>query len=385
MLSICNKAVLVAALVAGTGALPAQDTNSLDPNTSVKFKLPGDSPLSLLTANYGESHTTARGGALVIDLHMAVTLRNTGPRRVRGVTLLLLAQDFTPGGKASVAAPSIDVAPGDAFPVRIDVQLLRPLQSNNPQLVEVSLDGVLFEDLGFYGPNRLNSRRSMTFWEMEAQRDRKYFKQVLQSRGQPGLQQEMLESLTRQAERPRLDVQLAPKGRSTSAVARPDHVAQFAFLQIPDSPVSPVDGWAEIAGNEARAPRINVLNRSSRAVRYVEIGWLVKDREGREFLAGSVPGSEDDLFLPSGQTARLLQDTSLKFSRGPGRPVPIQGMTGFVSQVEFADGKVWVPKRESLESSRLLRVIAPSPEEQRLADLYRRKGLAALVEELRKF
>jgi hypothetical protein len=30
-------------------------------------------------------------------------------------------------------------------------------------------------------------------------------------------------------------------------------------------------------------------------------------------------------------------------------------------------------------------VLAPSPEEQRLSDLYRRRGLAALVSELKKF
>jgi hypothetical protein len=60
-------------------------------------------------------------------------------------------------------------------------------------------------------------------------------------------------------------------------------------------------------------------------------------------------------------------------------------MTGFVSQVEFADRKVWVPNRAALQDSQLLRIVAASPEEQRLADLYRTKGLNALIEELRKF
>jgi hypothetical protein len=60
-------------------------------------------------------------------------------------------------------------------------------------------------------------------------------------------------------------------------------------------------------------------------------------------------------------------------------------MEGFVSQVEFADGKVWVPNRQSLENAALLRVLAPSAEEQRLADLYRKKGLQPLVDELKKF
>jgi hypothetical protein len=60
-------------------------------------------------------------------------------------------------------------------------------------------------------------------------------------------------------------------------------------------------------------------------------------------------------------------------------------MTGFVSQVEFADGKVWIPSREALKSSPLLRVLAPSPEEQRLADLYTKRGLAALVADLKRY
>ena len=60
-------------------------------------------------------------------------------------------------------------------------------------------------------------------------------------------------------------------------------------------------------------------------------------------------------------------------------------MTGFVSQVEYADGEIWVPNRASLENTQLLRVLAPSPEEQRLTDLYRKKGLQALIEELKKY
>jgi hypothetical protein len=69
-----------------------------------------------------------------------------------------------------------------------------------------------FQDYSFYGPNRLDSRRTMTAWEMQAQRDRKYFKSILAAHGIEGLKQAMLESLNRQAERPRLDVQVS-RGR----------------------------------------------------------------------------------------------------------------------------------------------------------------------------
>ena len=88
--------------------------------------------------------------------------------------------------------------------------------------------------------------------------------------------------------------------------------------------------------------------------------------------------------LRPNETARLDQDTELRFSRN-GEPVSVRNMTGFISQVEFTDGKVWVPSRQDLADAALLKVLAPSPEEQRLADLYSKKGLTALVEELKKF
>jgi hypothetical protein len=262
---------------------------------------------------------------------------------------------------------------------------VRPVQQGAGPLVRVQLDGVLFDDLGFFGPNKLNSQRAMTFWEVEAQRDRAFFKQVLSAKGDTGLRQEMLASLGR----PRLDVAVSRNGRAVgeaggSLPRTAERVAQFAFLKMPDAPVEALDGSAGISGNEAHAPRIDVLNRSSKAVRYVEIGWAVKDKDGNEYLAGSVPGSPASMMLGAGQKTSLLPDTTLKFSKG-GKPVEIQSMTGFVSQVEFADGRVWIPSREALKSSPLLRVLAPSPEEQRLTDLYTKKGLAALVADLKRY
>jgi len=369
-------------IFAGAIALCGQETK-LDPNSSIQINFPLDSPVLQVSTKVDESGATPRGGAMVVDVHMSLSLRNAGSRNIRGITLMVAAQEATPGGKASVAVPSLDVAPGQSFPVRIDLRLLRPLQAGGP-LVKVSLDGVLFDGFDFYGPNRLNSRRSMTVWEMEAQRDRQHFKSVLAAAGPAGLQREMLDSLARQAERPRIDVRVSRGGRAVSSAGAPEHMARFAFLKMPDAPVEAVDGWAEVAANEARTPTIQVVNRSPKPVDYVEIGWLVKDREGREFLAGSVPAAEGDLFLPPGRSGRVLQDTALRFSRNAGEPVSIASMTGFVSQVEFADGTAWVPNRLALQLSGLLRMVAPSPEEQRLADLYRTKGLNAVVEELRK-
>ena len=368
----------------GVALLPAQDV-PFDPHSSIQINLPTDSPVSLLKSDIGESRATPRGGAMVVDLHMSLSLRNSGSRNIRGVTLLVTTQEMTPGGKASVAVPSLNVAPGQNFPIRIDLRLLRPLQAGGGPLVKVSLDGVLFEGFNFYGPNRLNSRRAMTVWEMEAERDRRHFQSILSASGPEGLRQEIKDSLIRQAERPRIDVRVSRGGPAISSAAANERMEHFAFLKIPDSPVEALDGSAEVAGNEARAAQIRVVNHSQEPVRYVEIGWIVKDTGGKEFLAGSVPAAEGDLLLPPGKTFSVLQDTALRFSRNAGEPVSIAGMTGFVSQVEFADGHVWVPNRAALQNPRLLRVVAPSPEEQRLADLYRTKGLDAVVKELQRF
>lgn len=357
------------------------------PDGSIHINFPSDSPLALLSTVTNQSRATARGAAMVLDLHLALLLRNINPSRpIHGVTLRVVAQEVALGGKGSVAYPSLHIAPGDSFPVRIDMQLVRPTQAVNGPLVEVNLDGVLFQDLSFYGPDRLNSRRTMTAWEMESRRDREYFRAALARGGPEALKNSALQSLARQAERPRVDVRVVRGGPAVTAAAMngAEHTATFAFLRFPDSPVQPVEGWAQLSGNEARAPRISVRNDSGRPVRYVELGWVVRDRNGREYLAASLPASDPELLIPPNATARVLQDTALRFSR-EGRPVNIQGMTGFVSQVQFADGKVWVPNRQNLQSSLLQQVLPPSAEEQRLTDLYRTKGINALVEELKKY
>ncbi len=379
------------ALLLAGGALAAAWAQSpfsvAQPASSWKINLPPDSPVTLGTVESGrdESRVDARGGALVLDLHTSLLLRNASARRIRGITLLVLAQEATAGGKASVAVPSLDVRPGETFPVRIDLRLLRPLMTGGGPLAEVNIDGILFDDLSFYGPNKLNSRRTMTVWEMEARRDRKHFKSVLEAKGPEGLQREMLGTLARLSTGSQLDVQVIRRGRATAMAGAQEHACQFAFLNMPESPLQPVSGLAQVSGGEARGPRVQVVNRSERAVRYFEIGWIIHDRQGREYMAGSVPASDGGLKLAPGAKSEVSEDAALRFTRASGQPVAIDGMTGFVSQVEFSDGSIWIPPRAALADPRLASVLAPSPEEQRLADLYRKRGLAALVNELRKF
>jgi hypothetical protein len=369
-----NKLLLSALAICLLAAAPlgAQSLN-------LKIDLAKDSPVTLLSLESGDSTATARGGAYQVNVHASLSLRNSSQKKIRGVTMAVLAQEVTPGGKGSVSVPSLDVTPNDAFTVRIDVPLIRPLGAGQGiPAVEVRLDGVLFEDLSFYGPDSLHSKHNMTLWELEARRDRKYFKSVLETAGDTGLRNEMLRSLSREADRQQQQpgMQMV-RGRSTNIDAGQD--VQFAFLDIPESPAEALGGTAKITSDSARAPRFEVRNRSTRPIRSLEIGWLVKDQQGREFLAASLPAEAN---LAPGKTGQVLeQDTALKFRDS----MNISAMRGFVSNVEFADGGYWIPSRATIDDPKLRSLVAPSPEEQRLAQIYRKKGLAALVEELKKF
>jgi hypothetical protein len=353
--------------LAGTIAATAQTVGR-------KIDFPGDSPVTAVSSDWSETRETPRGGAYLLDVHAVLSLRNSSQRRIRGVTLAVLAQEVTPGGKGSVSVPSLDVGPGESFPLRIDLPLLCPLNAGGP-MVEVKLDGVLFDDLTFYGSDRLNSRRTMTVWELEARRDRKYFKTLLETAGLDGLQKEILTCLGLQRDRPSAGVQMV-QGRSTNSA--PERELKFAFLHMPESPVDPTDGSARIAGNEARAPQINIQNHSDRVVKHFEMGWIVKDQQGREFLAASIPS---DVNLPPGKSSQVTQDTALRFSDR----TLIDSMTGFVSSAEYSDGSFWIPTRATLNNPKLRTLIAPSPEEQRLLQIYHKKGLPGLIAELKKF
>lgn len=384
-MSMWSKSIQIPAVVVFlcAGTLLAQDAPL--PPGSVNINLPPNSPLALISTSMSDSRTTARGAALMLDLHMSLTLRNSSQNRIHGVTLRVVSQEVTLGGKGWVTYPSLNVGPGEAFPVRIDMQLMRPSAITAGTLAQVDLDGVLFQDFSFFGPDRLNSRRTMTASEMEAQRDRDHFKAILAANGKPGLKREMLESMTRQSEVSQLAVTVKRAGRAVTSAALPgERTAEFAFLQFPDSPVAPLEGWAQLAGNEARAPHISVRNNSTRSVKHVEMGWLVSDQSGRQYMAASVPSGDATLNLPPGKTARLDREASLSFS-SKGQPVNVQKMMGFVNQVEFADGKIWVPNRQNLDNAVLQKVLPPSAEEQRLTEIYRNRGLDALVQELAKF
>jgi hypothetical protein len=369
--------VALAVIIAPAQVWP-QDAPLSTSNVSVKF--PADSPVVFVDATTGESRTAASGAALLIDLHLSLTLRNIGSRRVHSVKLGVVAEKVALGGKGSQSYTGMNVGPGETFPVRIDTQLMKPFQGG--PLVEVRLEGVLFDDLTFYGTD-LNAQRAMTAWELEARRDREYFRRTLAQSGIEGLKQAIFASMERQRLRPRLQLRMPSGPAVTAAALGPERAEKFAFLQFRDAPVEAIGGWAEVAGNQMRSPRVEVRNLSSKPVKYVELGWLVRDEGGEQYMAASLPASGPDLYLPAGRTTQVVQDKVLDLSRS-GRPLKIQGMTGFVSQVQFADGQIWVPTRQNLDEPTLRKVLPPSLEEQRLTDIYRAKGPDALLLELKR-
>ena len=213
----------------------------------------------------------------------------------------------------------------------------------------------------------------MTIWELEARRDRQYFKQVMESKGRDGLRSEMLMSLDRQADRREMDARVAQEGRSVAT--RPERQIELAFVRSPNAPVAAESGMVRVSANEARSPKMFVRNRSERPVRTFEVAWLLKDMRGREFVAGATP--LDVIIQPRAQTT-VVQDATFKFTQASGAPISLQEMTAFLTSVEFADGSVWVPSRSA-------RWPTPSPEEQRLAEIYRKRGIEALVNELNRY
>lgn len=335
--------------------------------------LPEGGPVELVSADWGNSAASPRGGAVLVDLHATLTMRNSSPRRIRAISLQVVAQELAPGGRGAVTRPGLDVAPREEFSMRIDMRLMRPLAPQAAVLAEVALDGVLFDDLTFFGPNRMNARRTMLAWEMEAQRDRQVLARLLDRGGTEALRARLLETLARSSAGAMMPVQVV-RGAAPATALEPGRTVELAALQLPEAPVEVLAGEAQLAGSEVRSPRVEIANRGRRAVRFVELGWLTPDSAGRLLQAGTLPS---EIHLPPGQRAALRMETRVRFAR------PLSALTVYPALVEFEDGGVWVPGASAWTQPGLRESLPVSGEMTRLAELYRKKGLDAVVQQLR--
>ncbi len=344
-------------------------------------EFPRDSPVLPVTTNLGLTTARVLGASMVLDLHASLLLRNTGTKPISGLTLRVEAQDITPSGTGSVTVPSLHVEPGEVFPVGLNMELSRPFSaSSEGAIVQVSLDCALFSDLTSYGPDKLQSRRALMVYELQARRDRRYLAALLEAGKLAQVREELnfgLQDITPQ----QLGLELLHAPSPAGAREQPLSVGTVSF---PSSPVKAIGGAAQVAGSEVRFPEVEVRNTSQKIVRSIDMGWIVRDERGRDYVAGSVPAS---LELRPVQTGKMKEQGTLRFSHLTGQPMSIGALLTFVSDVEFADGKLWIPSRADIEEATddpiLRRALASSPEEQRLSEIYRRKGMSGLSQELR--
>ena len=366
------------ALLALCGPLVAADPD-------VAVEVPASVPLEVVDSNFEESDFEPRGGALVIELAGSVRFRHTGPNAVRAVTLAVDAGQGGLGGRAAVALPSLNARNGDEFGVRVNLRLVRPLPLSGGPAVRIATDAVLFDTLAAAGPDRLNSVDKMKTRELEARRDREFFRSRWMAGGREALATAMQASLRRQAARPRLDIRLAGDGPATAARRNSSREIRLALTQDELAPLALERGTALVTGVVSDSPRILVRNRTDRTIRRFEIGWLVRDSEGTLYSVGAAP-AEGDLSLDAGERTEVGARRQFEI-----RPVAVEGerriqqMGAYLRSAQMDDGSVWIPRREALEASRLLDAVPVSAEELRLTQLYRERGPAVVVEELRRF
>ncbi len=340
----------------------------------VHVALPPDAPVSFVDVNLGESKAQLSGLSMVLDLHAQLMLRNVGPKPIHGMTLRVEAQDVTPGAQGSVTVPSLNIAPGEIFPVRVDVELVRPfmVSKSGAPVVEIKLDGVLFGDLQFYGQDKLGSRRALLIYELQARRDREYFSKLIETRQTAVLRQELdfgLPDLSPRQLGLELLRDLTPFGHAG------EQPLAMSFVGFPGAPVQAIRGAAAVQGNELRRPTVELRNTTNRSVRAIDLGWILRDERGHDHMAGNLPAQ---VAMGPVETARMAPDGVLRFSEPGGRPMQIEGVSAFVNTVEFGDGRMWIPSRADIAAAPLdavlKRAIASSPEQQRLRDIYRRRG-----------
>ena len=345
-------------------------------------EFPRESPVLPISFSLRPSTARVVGAQTSLDLHASLLLRNTSKKAITGLTLRIEAQDLT-AGKGSLMVPSLRVQPGDVFPLRIDLELRRPYNGGIAQgaVVQVTLDCALFKDFSSYGPDLLNSRRTLTLFELQARRERQYLSGLLAAGNMSEIREELNFGL-RDAHPQALGMELS---KAVAGMNRSGNPVSLDTMNFASAPVTPVSGAVTLMDGDVTAPHVDVKNTSQKRVRSIEVGWIVRDEQGKEYLAGSMPASIE---LGPVETGTMSQPGTLHFFQTAGRPVAIGSLTAFVSDVEFENGDHWIPSRADIlaatKSTVLRRALFDSPEQQRLAEIYRRKGISGLTTELKK-
>lgn len=368
--------------LAAVACLSAQTPDWQDPARAVVVTVER-SPLALVSRDCSSTEIRARGAAAVIDLDCRLELRNASEKTVRGAALAVRTLPANAGGRASVFAPSLDVQPTESFPIEVRVRLVRPLPAQPGALAEIAVDVALFTDLAFAGPDESGSSARLRRHEASARRDRERLRTLLAQSGQESLRGEMLAALERRARRPTLEARLAgASGRAVVASAEARQRVALALVNLEQSPIELVSGQVAVGDAVSDAPGLQIRNLSGKRVRAFEFAWLVADEDGRQQRATSVPFS--GLSVAPDAEAEVRSGRRYELRRRSGGSFRPSEMSGFIRRVEFSDGTSWSASRAELAAASLLEFEPVTPEEQRLAAIYRRDGIQALVAELER-
>jgi hypothetical protein len=249
------------------------------------------------------------------------------------------------------------------------------------------LDCALFSDLSWYGPDTLHSLRSLMLFEAEDKRERQYLSGLLNSGRLAELREELNFGLPDTPQ----PVAVAILPRSPATPATVSRRIKLSPISLAGAPVQVLDAAADLMnGLGVARPALSVRNTSQKTVVTVNVALLVRDEHAGEFVAAILPERTN---LQPGQEAQIQDAMSFQLSKRTGAPLTgaplmVQGVSPLVTAVEFADGSVWIPDHEEVARATadpaLRRVLARSPEQQRLAALFRRDGINAVAAELRK-
>ena len=60
---------------------------------------------------------------------------------------------------------------------------------------------------------------------------------------------------------------------------RSERPVSVALVKFSDAPVQMLSGDAKVFKNEVRAPQVSVQNQTSKPVRSIEMGWILRDNQ----------------------------------------------------------------------------------------------------------
>jgi hypothetical protein len=374
-------------------AASAGAQSSIDPRAFVRIALPADSPLELLNVEYGSTRITRQERGMKMDLDLVLHLRNRSERTIEALAVTLGYGFVKSEGLDAVSGVRLEPGQIYALPARMQADIeLPPARSRArpvdlPTAVNIGLDAVLFSDGSSYGPDRMRSLGTLRINQAESARDRRFFLALFQSGGLPRVVP-VLDRWVSEGDRiPGAQRLLA--GEAAEAARSSAEPAEFRAVRLSGAPLEILSARARLHRGRLVDPALEVRNSSGSPMADFEVNWVLHDSSGTEFRAVTVSGSarpgrrSDSSGLPLAANQTLSWSAPSVIEAAPGGIELLPGRV-YVRAVQFVDGRVWVPDRVALESASLSRISPVSPETYRLFGLYRSRGSAGLLGDLRR-